>query len=161
MILMIIKGTSCYANAKVGNLVSITGDGGNAWGFYGNAYKKMSPKLYLWQYYDQNPDNLSEYELIDWYIKEFYDLRLKDLNPYELMDTLKQKFGEEIILLCHELPGLEINKEHFCHRRLLADWIELETGIVIPELSINESGEITQEEIYDLKPRIKKLIKKD
>ena len=49
---MIIKGTSCYANAKSGNLVSITGDGGNAWGFYGNAYKKMSPRLYLWQYYD-------------------------------------------------------------------------------------------------------------
>ena len=137
---MIIKGTSCYANAKSGNLVSITGDGGNAWGFYGNAYKKMSPKLYLWQYYDQNPDNLSE---------------------DELMDTLKQKFGEEIILLCHELPGLEINKEHFCHRRLLADWIELETGIVIPELSINESGVITFEETYDLKPRMKKLIKKD
>ena len=158
---MIIKGTSCYANAKVGNLVSITGDGGNAWGFYGNAYKKTSPKLYLWQYYDQNPDNLSEDELIDWYIKEFYDLRLKDLNPYELMDTLKQKFGEKIILLCHESPGLEITKEHFCHRRLLADWIELETGIVIPELSINESGEIIQEEIYNLKPRIKKLIKKD
>ncbi len=55
---MIIKGTSCYANAKSGNLVSITGDGGNAWGFYGNAYKKMSPRLYLWQYYDQNTDNL-------------------------------------------------------------------------------------------------------
>ena len=29
---MIIKVTSCYANAKSGNLVSITGDGGNAWG---------------------------------------------------------------------------------------------------------------------------------
>ena len=120
----------------------------------------MSPRLYLWQYYDQNPDNLSEDELINWYIKEFYDLRLKDLNPNELMDILNQKFGEDIILLCHELPGLEINKAHFCHRRLLADWIELETGIVIPELSITESGEITQEEIYDLKPKIKKLIKK-
>ena len=157
---MIIKGTSCYENAKSGNLVSITGDGGNAWGFYGNSYKKMSPRLYLWQYYDQNPDNLTEDVLIDWYIKEFYDLRLKDLNPIELIDTLKQKFGEEIILLCHELPGLNINKEHFCHRRLLADWIELETGIVIPELSISESGIITTEEIYDLKPKIKNLIKK-
>ena len=110
--------------------------------------------------YDQNPDNLTEDELINWYIKEFYNLRLKELNPNELMDTLKQKFGEEIILLCHELPGLEINKEHFCHRRLLATWVELETGIVIPELSINESGVITSEEIYDLKPRINKLIKK-
>ena len=57
---MVIKGTSCYDNAKSGNLVSITGDGGNAWGFYGNSYKKMSPRLYLWQYYDSNPYNLSE-----------------------------------------------------------------------------------------------------
>ena len=122
--------------------------------------KKMSPRLYLWQYYNQNPDNLTEDELIDWYIIEFYNLRLKELNPNELMSTLEEKFGEEIILLCHELPGLKINKGHFCHRRLLADWIELETGIVTPELSIIESGEITQEEIYDLKPRIKKLIKK-
>ncbi len=157
---MIIKGTSCYENAKSGNLVSITGDGGNAWGFYGNAYKKMSPRLYLWQYYDQNPDNLTEDELIDWYIKEFYDLRLKNLDPNELINTLNQKFGEEIILLCHELPGLNINKEHFCHRRLLADWLGLETGIIIPELSISESRIITTEEIYDLKPKIKKLIKK-
>ena len=157
---MIIKGTGCYENAKSGNLVSITGDGGNAWGFYGNAYKKMSPRLYLWQYYDQNPDNLTEDELIDWYIKEFYDLRLKDLDSNELINTLNQKFGEEIILLCHELPGLNINKEHFCHRRLLADWLELETGIIIPELSISESGIITSEEIYDLKPKIKNLIKK-
>lgn len=32
VVLMIIKGTSCYANAKSGNLVSITGDGGNGLG---------------------------------------------------------------------------------------------------------------------------------
>ncbi|MBQ3142005.1 MAG: hypothetical protein IJB82_00680 [Bacilli bacterium] len=157
---MIIKGTSCYENAKNGNLVSITGDGGNAWGFYGNAYKKMSPRLYLWQYYDQNPDNLTDEELIDWYIEEFYNLRLKDLNPDELMKALSEKFGEEIILLCHELPGVEVNKKHFCHRRLLADWITLETGIIIPEISIDNSGIITSENIYDLKPKIKRLIKK-
>lgn len=156
---MIIRGTSCYSNAKQGNLVSITGDGGNAWGFYGNAYKKMAPKLYLWQYYDQNPDNLTEEELINWYIEEFYNLRLKGLNPYEFMNILKERFGEEIILLCHELPGTVLNKEHFCHRRLVADWIELETSIIIPELSIKEDGTIIQEETYDLKPKIKKLIK--
>ena len=156
---MIIKGTSCYSNAKQGNLVSITGDGGNAWGFYGNAYKKMAPKLYLWEYYDQNPDNLTEEELINWYIEEFYNLRLKGLNPYDFMNILKERFGEEIILLCHELPGTVLDKEHFCHRRLVADWIELETGIIIPELSIKEDGTIIQEDTYDLKPKIKKLIK--
>lgn len=157
---MVIKGTSCYDNAKSGNLVSITGDGGNAWGFYGNAYKKMSPRLYLWQYYDNNPDNLTEEELINWYIKEFYELRLKQLNPYEFIDSLNQRFGDEIILLCHELPGVELNKNHFCHRRLVADWIELETGIIIPEISLNEKGVIQYKDVYDLKPRIKSLINK-
>lgn len=156
---MIIKGTSCYENAKSGNLVSITGDGGNAWGFYGNAYKKMSPRLYLWQYYDQNPDGLSEEELINWYIKEFYELRLKDLNANDLINTLNEKYGDEIVLLCHELPGTKLNKEHFCHRRLLADWIELEMGIIIPEISIKNDGSDSVIEIYDLKPKIKSLIK--
>ena len=157
---MIIKGTSCYENAKNGNLVSITGDGGNAWGFYGNSYKKMSPRLYLWQYYENNPDNLPEDELINWYIKEFYELRLKQLNPYEFIDSLNQRFGDEVILLCHELPEVELNKNHFCHRRLVADWIELETGIIIPEISINEKGVIQYKDVYDLKPKIKSLINK-
>lgn len=156
---MVIKGTSCYKNAKSGNLVSITGDGGNAWGFYGNSYKKMSPKLYLWKYYENNPDHLSEEELIDWYIKEFYELRLKEIDAFNLINLFSYKFGEEIILLCHEFPGISLNKEHFCHRRLLADWIELETGIIIPEVSIDENGVTTKENIYDLKPKIKKLIK--
>lgn len=155
---MIIKGTSCYENAKNGNLVSITGDGGNAWGFYGNSYKKMSPRLYLWEYYENNPDNLTEDELINWYIKEFYELRLKELNINEFLNTLKEKFGEEIILLCHELPGITINKEHFCHRRLLADYIELETGLVVPGLSIDEKGSIKYIDTYDLKSRIKNII---
>lgn len=156
---MIIKGTSCYQNAKSGNLVSITGDGGNAWNFYGNAYKKMAPSLKLWQYYDSNPDNLSENDLIDYYIKEFYELRLKKQNPYELLNILNSKYGEEIILLCHEIPGAELNIEHFCHRRLYADWIELQTGIMIPELYIDEKGNITKIETYDLKPKIKQLIR--
>lgn len=157
--IMIIRGTSCYENAKIGNLVSITGDGGNAWGFYGNSYKKMSPRLYLWQYYDNNPDNLTEEKLIDWYIREFYDLRLKNLNAYDLLNTLSQQFGNEIVLLCHELPGTEVNKKHFCHRRLIADWIEIETGIVVPEITIHENGNVNQEEVYDLKPKIKELTK--
>ena len=90
--IMIIKGTSCYEFAKSGNLVSITGDGGNAWGFYGHSYKKLAPKLYLWQYYNNNPDGLSDEQLIDWYIKEFYELRLKKTNVYELLKTLNLNF---------------------------------------------------------------------
>lgn len=119
----------------------------------------MSPKLYLWQYYNNNPDQLSDEELIDWYIKEFYELRLKHLNPYDLLNTLNQKFGDEIVLLCHELPGKTISKQTFCHRRLLADWIELEIGIIIPEISIDTNGVTKNIDIYDLKPKIKKIMR--
>ena len=41
----IILGTGSYANVKSGNTVSITGDGGNAWGYFGPSYKKLAPKL--------------------------------------------------------------------------------------------------------------------
>lgn len=81
------------------------------------------------------------------------------MNPQDLLKTLNNKFGDEIVLLCHELPSNTIDKRHFCHRRLLADWLELETGIVIPEISIDKNGKINNKEIYDLKPKINKLIK--
>lgn len=154
----IIFGTSCYENADEGNLVSITGDGGNAWGFYGNSYKKLAPSLKLWQYYDKNPDNLTEEELINYYIKEYYFHRLKELDIDELFTLFHSKFGNNIILLCHELPSKTIDKEHFCHRRLLADYIELKTGIVIPEITIN-NNKILYEDVYDLKPKLKKMIR--
>ncbi len=41
----IILGTGSYSTVLSGNTVSITGDGGNAWGYYGPAYKKLSPRL--------------------------------------------------------------------------------------------------------------------
>ncbi len=155
----IILGTGSYSNIKGGNTVSITGDGGNAWGYFGPAYKKLAPKLYLWEYYDKNPDNLSEDDLIDWYIKEYYEVRLRNLDANELLETLNNKFGDNIILLCHEEPGKIMSKKTFCHRRLLADWIELETGIIIPEISTDKNGVFREKETYDLKPKIKKLIK--
>ena len=41
----IILGTGNYNNVKIGNTVSITGDGGNAWGYFGPSYKKLAPRL--------------------------------------------------------------------------------------------------------------------
>ena len=49
----IILGTGSYANVTSGNTVSITGDGGNAWGYFEPSYKNhplllwmISPKLF-------------------------------------------------------------------------------------------------------------------
>ena len=42
----VILGTGNYYNVKSGNTVSVTGDGGNAWGYFGPAYKKLVPIRY-------------------------------------------------------------------------------------------------------------------
>lgn len=157
----IIIGTSCYENSKSGNTVSITGDGGNAWGYYGPAYKKLAPSFKLYEYYRDNPDNLGEKDLIEYYITEYFNHRLADLNTKELLYEFKEKFGTEIILLCHELPSNSsvISKKHFCHRRVIADFIELNSGIIIPEISINKFGFITIQQQPDYKNMLKRLIK--
>ena len=41
----IIRGTGSYDTVKFGNTVSITGDGGNAWNYFGPTYKKLAPRL--------------------------------------------------------------------------------------------------------------------
>ena len=35
----VILGTGNYQNVQCGNTVSVTGDGGNAWGYFGSSYK--------------------------------------------------------------------------------------------------------------------------
>ena len=165
----IILGTGSYATIKSGNTVSITGDGGNAWGYFGPAYKKLAPKLVTYEPY---AEKLKELEILkndltktkeylefrkqveDEYIKSFYDIRLKDLNVEELLYILKEKFGDNIILLCHEPV------DEFCHRRLIADYIELKTGIYIPEVSVDEQGNIKKLVPIRYKNRLKEVLNK-
>lgn len=54
----IILGTGNYNDIESGNAVSITGDGGNAWGYYGPAYKKSAPRLVTYTPYAEKYENL-------------------------------------------------------------------------------------------------------
>lgn len=163
----IIIGTGNYSTVKRGNTVSVTGDGGNAWGYYGPAYKKLAPRLATYNPYAEKYEKLlklkedlskvKEYfdyrkQIEDEYIASFYETRLKDLDIIDLLDTLESKFGDNIILLCHE-PICD-----FCHRRLIADYIELQTGIYIPELEIDNEGKIKKLIPIRYKNRLKKVI---
>lgn len=160
----IILGTGNYLNVKSGNTVSVTGDGGNAWGYYGPSYKKLAPKLITYTPYVSKYGELLnikeeiEYrkyrkQIEDEYIKSYYDTRLKDLDVYELLYTLNEKFGSDIILLCHEPI------DEFCHRRLIADYIELETGIYIPEISVDEKGNVKKLLPIRYKNRLEEIMK--
>lgn len=163
----IILGTGSYVNVKSGNTVSVTGDGGNAWGYFGPAYKKLAPKLVTYLPYAEKYQKLIELrsdvlkvkeylelrrQIEDEYIESYYNLRLKNLNVEELLITLYNKFGDNIILLCHEPV------EEFCHRRLLADYIELKTGIYIPEIITEENGYIKKINPIRYKNRLNKIM---
>jgi len=165
----IILGTGNYKNVKSGNTVSITGDGGNAWGYFGPAYKKLAPKLATYLPYaekheellklQQDAAKLKEYvdfrkQIEDEYIASYYEIRLKNLDVYDLLTALKDRFGEQIILLCHESVA------EFCHRRLLADYIELQTGLYIPEISVDEHGNVKKLVPIRYKNRLKEVIEK-
>ena len=129
----IIRGTGSYDNVKFGNTVSITGDGGNAWDYYGPAYKKLAPRLMTYLTYADALDNLE---------------KLKDTI------TLEEKFGTDIIFLCHE----PVNE--FCHRRVLADYIELQTGVYIPEVKIMSSDEFTLKKPISYKKELRRVMKR-
>ena len=163
----IILGTGNYASVKSGNTLSVTGDGGNAWGYFGPSYKKLAPKLVTYLPYAEKYQKLIELrsdalrvkeylelrrQIEDEYIESYYNLRLKNLNVEELLITLYNKFGDNIILLCHEPV------EEFCHRRLLADYIELKTGIYIPEIITEEKGYIKKINSIRYKNRLNKIM---
>jgi hypothetical protein len=50
---------------------------------------------------------------------------LSHLNPKMVAESL----GPDAVLLCWEGP------DKFCHRRLIAEWLEAALGIEVPELS--------------------------
>ena len=164
----VILGTGNYYNVKSGNTVSVTGDGGNAWGYFGPSFKKLAPKLVTYTPYaekleelerlKENITKVKEYlefrkQIEDEYIRSYYDLRLKDLDVKGLLNILNEKFGNDIILLCHEPI------DEFCHRRLIADYIELETGIYIPEVSVDVQGNVKKLIPVRYKNRLKEVTK--
>ena len=166
----VILGTGNYSSVLSGNAVSVTGDGGNAWCYFGNAYKKLVPKLVTYLPYAEKYEQLQklkkdalkikEYYLFrkkieDEYIQSYYDIRLKDLDVLELLKILYDKYGDNIILLCHEPI------DEFCHRRLIADYIELKTGIYIPEISVDENGQVKKILPIRYKNRLKAVIDKN
>lgn len=163
----IILGTGSYDTVKFGNTVSITGDGGNAWNYFGPAYKKLAPRLMTYLLYT---DALKDLEKIKdsipieeytkkkrkiefTYIKSYYETRLKNLEMEDFLKTLEAKFGTNIIFLCHE----PVNE--FCHRRVLADYIELQTGVYIPEVKIMSNDEFTLKQPLNYKQELKRIMK--
>lgn len=94
--------------------------------FAGPRYPQLAP----------TPALLSDYKAI--YTKtpkeavEMYTLRyrketLDALNPEKVFRELEDK-----VILCYE------RSSDFCHRRLVADWIEQSLGVEVPEITLEQ-----------------------
>jgi hypothetical protein len=79
-------------------------------------YPTLAPSERVFQGYKCGNLSWEDYKTI--YIGQLYFL-----DPR----TVALDLGDDAILLCYEKPG-----EH-CHRRLVADWLEMELGIQVPE----------------------------
>ena len=67
-------------------------------------------------------------KLDDGQYRQAFQEILDRLDPQKVYEDL----GPDAILLCWEAPG------KFCHRRLVAEWLEKHLGVTIPEMGENE-----------------------
>jgi len=81
--------------------------------YKGREYKALAPSWELVMIKDTEE-----------YTRRYRNEVLNRLDPKKVYKDL----GDDAILLCWEKPG------EFCHRRLVAEWLEETLGIEVPEL---------------------------
>ena len=107
--------TSNYANVKHGNKISISKDRGKDANYEGNVLLLLAPKEDFFRVWKNNRGKISEEENNLYYITNYYNQVLKNIDPDILIDSL----SNNSILLCYE------ENDCFCHRHLVAFWLEL------------------------------------
>ena len=90
--------------------------------FEGFEWKMFAPSLDIFTKYKNG--EINEFGYVERYIPE----RLDILDKNELKELINSV--EKPILLCYEKPG------DFCHRHILADWIEMNLGIPVEEYKL-------------------------
>ncbi|MFQ5731914.1 MAG: hypothetical protein ACE5KM_08160 [Planctomycetaceae bacterium] len=104
--------TSYFGNVKnlPGELAPVSIARGAPRGFQGKSFKALAPTWAMLKLPREEYD-------------EQFDAILAELDAQEVYDEL----GDDAVLLCWEPPGI------WCHRRRVAEWLETELGVSIPE----------------------------
>ena len=121
----------CYDNCKGSICVTISGDRGRSAKFKGKCYPDLAPKKDFWQIWHNNIGKISEEENTKYYIHEYYNQVLKNLDPYKILKDL-----DNCIMLCYE------KENEFCHRHLVAFWLEEKLNIQINEVKVLDDGRL-------------------
>ena len=125
--------TGNYEECKAGNLISISGDRGRKVGYTGKAITKLAPKRAFWDIWYNNIGKIPEEENIKYYIEEYY---MQVLSKVDIEELLKDE--KDPILLCYE------KGQDFCHRHVLAEYIEIKYGIKVRDIKIDENLNIEE-----------------
>lgn len=108
--------TSYFAKYKGENGVSIAGKC-PTW-FKGKECKKLAPKYWFFKDYKDGKITAQEYT------KFYYAEVLDKLDAQQVYKEL----GTNAVLLCWEKTG------EFCHRRIVAEWLEKSLGVIVKEV---------------------------
>lgn len=125
--------TGNYAECLAGNLISISGDRGKKVGFKGKYIPELVPKRAFWDQYTRNIGRVPEELNTKFFIVEYYRQVLSKANILELL-----KGEKDPILLCYEKEG------EFCHRHVLAEYIELTYGVQVRDITIDKKLNIKE-----------------
>lgn len=101
---------------------SISGDRGADVDYQGKCYPQLAPKLSFWKIWHANIGKISEEENNRYYVQEYWNQVLSKLDPEKVYSEL-----DNSVLLCYE-PNTQ-----FCHRHIIAAWLEILLGVKVPE----------------------------
>ena len=123
--------TSYFAKAAILRKAGIVPIGVALWPprfFRGISMKQVAPRRYMLD------DRLTDEEYIRMYRSDV--LRLVDARSF-IQDLERASRGMDVALCCFEKPG------DFCHRHILAKWLNEQTGIEVSEFGVAESRQET------------------
>lgn len=123
--------TGSYDKCKAGNLISISFDKGKDAGFSGKAMLDLAPYRDFFHVWKNNIGKIPEEVNTRYYIEQYYR---RVLSKVDVMGLLKNE--KDPILLCYE------ESSQFCHRHVLAEYINIKYGIEVPEIEIDENLQI-------------------
>ena len=123
--------TSYFAKAAILRKAGIVPIGVALWPprfFRGISMKQVALRRYMLD------DRLTDEEYIRMYRNDV--LRLVDARSF-IQDLERASRGMDVALCCFEKPG------DFCHRHILAKWLNEQTGIEVSEFGVAESRQET------------------
>ena len=101
--------------------------------FAGPSLKMMSPS------YDILHNSKSQ----DDYIRRFNDEILAHRDPKVFLSNIeKLSNGKDVALCCYEKP------EDFCHRHLVAKWMNAKLGLQIEEFEVSKNPTYTEQSLF-------------